>query len=36
MTVKKLVHHNKGLETTIHKERVEETKQQLEDNGKEK
>lgn len=36
MTVKKLVHHNKGLETTIHKERIEETKQQLEDNGKEK
>lgn len=36
MTVKKLVHHNKGLETTIHKERIEDTKQQLEDNGKEK
>ncbi|HIG0327668.1 TPA: LidA [Legionella pneumophila] len=36
MTVKKLVHHNKGLETTIHKERIEETKQQLEDHAKEK
>lgn len=34
--MKKLVHHNKGLETTVHKERIEETKQQLEDHAKEK
>lgn len=36
MTVKKLVHHNKGLETTFHKEQVEQTKQELKVNEHEK
>ncbi|KGP64176.1 LidA [Legionella norrlandica] len=35
MTVKKLVHHNRGLETTVHKGRVEEARQQVQDNKKE-